>query len=206
MIYKKHTIEILPDPDPMNPRENDNLGTMICFHRRYTLGDKHPYTIDNYKSCIKEDYGNNPLILPLYLYDHSGITISTSPFSCQWDSGSVGIVICSREKILKAFDSKRYTKKIAEKAIACIVSEVEEYDKYLRGEAYGYRISVNTTGSINNAETVDSCWGFTDEEYAISEAKSVIDHLCKKSLLERVSKLKSYIRNRVPLHKRVFSV
>lgn len=31
------------DPDPPNPRDDDNLGVMICWHRRYNLGDKHNY-------------------------------------------------------------------------------------------------------------------------------------------------------------------
>ncbi len=29
-------------------------------------------------------------ITSLYLYDHSGITVSTWPVSCQWDSGQAG--------------------------------------------------------------------------------------------------------------------
>ena len=28
-------------PDPR--REDENFGTMICFHRRYSLGDEHGY-------------------------------------------------------------------------------------------------------------------------------------------------------------------
>ena len=39
ILYKGCTIEIEQDPDPMNPRtEYDNLGTMICCHKRYNLG------------------------------------------------------------------------------------------------------------------------------------------------------------------------
>src|SRR6187402_3409459 len=37
------TLEIISDDDPMSPREWDNIGTMVCFHKRYTLGDKHDY-------------------------------------------------------------------------------------------------------------------------------------------------------------------
>lgn len=38
------TGEIHYDEDPWNPREEcDNLGTMICFHNRYRLGDEHHY-------------------------------------------------------------------------------------------------------------------------------------------------------------------
>lgn len=32
------------------------------------------------------------LLMPLYLYDHSGITISTSEFCDPWDSGQIGFI------------------------------------------------------------------------------------------------------------------
>lgn len=31
------------DDDPINPREYDNFGKVICFLRNYTIGDKHNY-------------------------------------------------------------------------------------------------------------------------------------------------------------------
>ena len=37
------------------------------------------------------------VILPLYLYDHSGITMNTTGFSCGWDSGVVGFIYCSKK-------------------------------------------------------------------------------------------------------------
>jgi hypothetical protein len=39
------------------------------------------------------------VVLPLYLYDHSGLTISTSPFSCRWDSGQVGYIHTTFEQV-----------------------------------------------------------------------------------------------------------
>jgi hypothetical protein len=37
--------KIYVDDDPENPREHyDHLGKMVCFHRRYDLGDKHDYS------------------------------------------------------------------------------------------------------------------------------------------------------------------
>jgi len=38
------TAVILRDSDPINPREWDNVGSMICWHSRYNLGDTHNYT------------------------------------------------------------------------------------------------------------------------------------------------------------------
>ena len=68
-----------------NPREDDNLGEMVCFHRRYDLGDKtefeRPFDFQVYTENNKNDIC---CILSLYLYDHSGITISTTPFISKW--------------------------------------------------------------------------------------------------------------------------
>ena len=41
------------------------------------------------------------VILPLYLYDHSGITMNTCGFSCPWDSGQVLSLIHISGKSLK---------------------------------------------------------------------------------------------------------
>jgi hypothetical protein len=37
----EYTLEIVHDPYPRNPRKDDNLGKMICWHREYRLGDEH---------------------------------------------------------------------------------------------------------------------------------------------------------------------
>ena len=46
-LYKGYTIAIDYDSDPSNPREWDNFGTMVCFHRRYALGDSFKLDIDD---------------------------------------------------------------------------------------------------------------------------------------------------------------
>lgn len=88
--YRNHTIKIIHDPDPESPRDYDNLGTMTCWHHRYNLGDKHDHSdprellIDLCDLTYETDLSTNALferasrravILPLYLYDHSGITM-----------------------------------------------------------------------------------------------------------------------------------
>jgi hypothetical protein len=47
MVAQKppYTLFVVDDNDPENPREDrDNFGKMICFHRRYNLGDKHDHS------------------------------------------------------------------------------------------------------------------------------------------------------------------
>ena len=41
---KPYALMVQPDDILISPREvNDNFGTMVCFHRRYQLGDSHNY-------------------------------------------------------------------------------------------------------------------------------------------------------------------
>jgi hypothetical protein len=180
--YKDHTINIHLDDDPPNPRTDcDNLGTMVCFHGRYNLGDEnHGYRSDDYNSweevekAIRKDH-HGAIVLPIYLYDHSGLTINTTGFSCRWDSGQIGFIYVEREKAKKEMAIPRMTKKQEAKVKKYLRSEIEVYDKYLRGEYYGYTID------SPDEENVDSCWGFDDKDYMIGECKSTIDHLIEKA-------------------------
>jgi hypothetical protein len=41
------------------------------------------------------------VILPLYVYEHSGVTMRTYPFGCRWDSGQAGYIYALKSKFLK---------------------------------------------------------------------------------------------------------
>jgi len=110
--YKGCEIKIVYDTDPVNPvEEYDSFGKMICFHKRYNLGHKHGYSLESFQAFLKANE-NSIVVLPLYLYDHSGITMKTTPFSCQWDSGQVGYIYVTYEDIRKEYNTKRITPKI----------------------------------------------------------------------------------------------
>lgn len=238
-----YTLFIDYDSDPLNPRTDwDPFGGMICFHRRYSLGDKHNYSdpselldelldehsgvvkktlyrqlrngeikeatltydrharewvLKSYGSYTKEWYveasyppglrdNNLPddfvstvsefmdtgekldllgmvsglIILPLYLYDHSGITMNTSGFSCPWDSGKVGWVYATPEMIRAEYGVANA--ETIEKARKLLISEVNTYDHFLRGECYGFMLYEGKT------ET-DSCWGYLGDLDAMKE-------------------------------------
>lgn len=164
--------EILPDDSPESPREWDNLGTMICFHRRYNLGDKHNF--DNPSDFRKFSKNNRKIgiVLPLYLYDHGGITMNTTGFGCPWDSGQVGWIYISKEKMRSEYGYKRISKKLIERVRQYLINEVGTYDQYLMGDVYGFRIT-------KDDEEVDSCWGYYGLDECRSEVESIIQHLMK---------------------------
>ena len=174
-----YTLRIEQDENAQDPRSLDytdcNLGAMICFHSRYNLGDEHDYDKDDYsgwdelrKQLIK-DYRND-IILSLYLYDHSGITINTTGFSCRWDSGQVGFIILDRAQLLKTHGTKRITKAFKEKLFDYLKAEVETYDQYLTGDVYGYIVE------DEDENEVDSCWGYYGYEYAKEEGEAVLKY------------------------------
>lgn len=173
---KKFKLEIEQDSSPESPRTWDNLGTMVCFHKRYDLGDKTDYRSEDYDSWgeLKQGIIDNEgevFMLPLYLYDHSGITMSTRPFNCNWDSGQVGYIFVSKNKVKKEGIDET-------KVLDYLKGEVETYDQYLTGDVWGYRIYEIETCSLGHEHKtlVDSCWGFFGEEYAEQEGKSLLEH------------------------------
>lgn len=184
-MKKTYEYEIVQDTDPTNPREWDNIATMICGHKRYNLGDKHDYKQDDFdsweevKEQIESDY-KVLMIKPLYMYDHSGITISTSPFGCQWDSGQIGWIFIDEKKLQYITgDASGHNETNLEEIIE---GEVKTYDKYIQGECYGYKIYEVETCSLGHEHKteLDSCWGYYDEDDCESEAKGIIEHYQSK--------------------------
>lgn len=52
-------------------------------------------------SELTEIIGESHIILPIYAYEHGGITLSTGSFSCPWDSGQVGWIYATKERFIK---------------------------------------------------------------------------------------------------------
>jgi hypothetical protein len=172
---KMNRLKVVHDSSADSPRSWDNLGKMICFHNRYDLGDKHNYNADDYsgweemkKAIIKEE--NPAVILPLYLYDHSGISISTSPFSCRWDSGQIGFVLVSKKQVVEEFGGVRVSSKKRVKIESIIEAEVKTYTQYVEGEVYGFQIV------DEDDEVIDSCYGFYGTDFATNGMLDYIDH------------------------------
>ena len=178
---ENYILEIFPDEPYESPREWGNLGTMICFHRRYNLGDKHNFNVEEAKEMVKGE--DICVSLPLYLYDHGGITMSTGSFSCKWDSGQVGWIFATKEQVRKEYNVKRISKDLIEKVTKRLEGEVETYDQYLTGDVYGYRISqidVCDKGCEHKDE-IDSCWGYYGMESVEEEGERTLEYYLNKA-------------------------
>lgn len=163
-----------------SPRKWAENSEMVCFHSRYSLGDKHNYKdpthfvvslaeelgiiTNSYEALYELPFSNKTIqkllalveqkatILPLYLYDHSGLTMNTTGFSCSWDSGQVGWIwsmTLNEDELRK---------------------EVKWYDLYLRGEVYDVSygvVKVCECCGQKSEETLDA----TGEFYCITKGQ-----------------------------------
>ena len=164
-------LEIHHDPDPMNPREGDNVGTMVCFHGRYELGDKD-HGIDHtdfrgwdeMEAWIIEQM-DGAIVLPLYLYDHSGLRIKVGSFNgllpqghAEFDSRQVGFIFVTNAKVKDEYGDDP---KAMERAEAYLRNEVAVYDQYLCGDVYGFVLRDKPCEHCDDetGDELDSCWG-----------------------------------------------
>lgn len=196
-----YTIEIRQedyDLDCFNPRDYDNVTTLVCWHPDYVLGD-FQFTNPDGRGAVGGRHGRGKdtsfqrddftsmeqlarylgivckavAITPLYLYDHSGITMSAGTpnafDSGGWDTTMVGFAYTTHERVneLCGTGAEYHTDEWLAKAVR---SEVAVYDQYLTGDVYWYSIE-------HKGETIDSLGGIFGYEYAVQEANEAVDAL-----------------------------
>ena len=163
--YRGCTVTIDQDEFAENPRDSDcNLGTMLYCHSRYVLGDKQ-CTPDNIQDAL-ESFGPDAVVLPLFLYDHSGITMNTTGFACPWYSGQVGYICVSHDTIREEYGE--VNDESIELATQCLQGEVETFDQYISGEVYCVKID------FPDGETETLC-GIFGWDYTQLEVRDMID-------------------------------
>lgn len=188
--------EIFYDHDAESPRQfmDGWLGHMVCGHKRYNLGDEQLKESDfsswgEIENYLIEERGAK-VILPLSIYDHSGITMSVG--HCRgWDTMPVGYIYATEKTILEQCGKDYDIAKVEE----ILRDEVKIYDYYLTGEVFGFRVSrkehitekcPHCNGVLNENDEyveVDSCWGFygmNDVKDALKEAMAYAGKTCEE--------------------------
>lgn len=155
MMYQ---LTVDTDMYPSNPRRNeDNLGAMVC----YDYGDCKSYNdAIEWSAGLCRKYGKSNekidgmtlfermsfmatyddiLALPLYILDHSGLSMATYRQD-DWDSRYVGFIYTEKDFFLSSCPVKdtEHWKDYAKKTL---LAEVETYSKYLEGSVYVWSVT-----------------------------------------------------------------
>ena len=176
-------LHIYPDIGSENPRDMyDHLGVMLYNSSRYILGDEQMDTREM-ESIIEDAYA----CLPTYAYIHGGVTMNTEAFRSTWDSGQCGYIYTTLERLTEAgFGSPEHPIPTVETVETWLKQEVAEFDRWLRGEVYGFtyheEIRVNPRGEINMVNE-DSCWGFSYDDWD-EMIFGMLEHITLNPVLE----------------------
>lgn len=200
--YRGYTIEIYQDEFPENPlTEWDGNVEFCCWHRGYDLGNSERFgnRLEGPEECQEYAKRTRSILLPLYMYDHSGIALSLGrdyPFNCRWDSGQLGYILIDREWLRKHYGKKYFTKKIRQQLLKSAEANVQLYNDYLSGAVYGYNVE----------KAGDSCCGFYGYDHEksglLEMSKDGIAYHIEQTKKEHFAQLKQWIRNHVPLQYR----
>jgi hypothetical protein len=88
----------------------------------------NPTKLSDFKKRIEDD--EFCLLLPVYMYNHGDVMVSTSPFECQFDSGVLGYWVFTQQELDEHFKGNR------EEANKYVKHRIEEYSEYLQGNVY----------------------------------------------------------------------
>lgn len=170
---------IAQDEDAENPREWDDIGTLVTTPRnRYLSSDKNAPTLDS--ELLEQWSEDGAYVWPIGAYVHSGMTVwlgslrersaGVSAFdSAGWDSGTIGFYMIPKDR--SAQEWKDDPDKGAQAwAKACIGT----LDEYVQGDVWYYTV-LDPEGNV-----LDSCSGIFGRDYAEKEAREAFEHYVTK--------------------------
>lgn len=169
----------------LNPeeRKNNKLSPAEFLLDLYGLEEPEDFEDcrEAFEELLEKDLENGFVVRKVYMYDHSGITISMSTFACRWDSSTIGIIWFPREDLQYYLseeerdelpEGKEFPVEYVGLAVEKMQSQVKCYDAYLRGEEYFF--------TLDDGDDEDSCHGFICPECPDTvegiEASGMPDH------------------------------
>lgn len=150
------TIRFFQDEDHENPITECDWDGMDFYygHRNYDLGGTRFHSKDEMDAILEDREGDH--VFPVYMYDHSGCTVSLSPFNDPWDSGIVGFIIVDASKH-EYDDAHHYASGM-----------VADLDTWLHGDIWSYVIE------DGEEDIIDCCGGFFGDDI---KTNGMLEHI-----------------------------
>lgn len=133
---------VAPDEDCENPREHTNVSVMWFFHGRHSnLGDKKDVKSEDFDGWeemaehLRTEEGALH-IAPVFMYEHSGRSLSLGAFGDRWDSGQLGLMWTTKEKLAETVGEDATDEQI----MKAYEAELEEYNRWIEGDCWWYRL------------------------------------------------------------------
>ena len=199
---KGFDVNILADRDAENPLAWGSA-TLVTAHRRYTFGgDRLPFDANSIEEAFDWHLDSKGLTrrdviwLPVYLYDHSGLALSDTPFGDRWDSGQLGYIYESRSAIRAEYRVQRISAKREQSVLERLRHTLQLLEHWANGDVYAWEIPALD-------EYGGGFYGWDHDTSGLLEyATDAIDAHLRQERQKRYARLKQLLRDHVPLHLR----
>lgn len=200
VTIKGYQVKIYHDAWGECPREWTE-STLVTAHKNYTFGGvrltTNAWSIEdafNQHLADKKLTQKDIVFRKVYLYDHSGLALSTEPFSCRFDSGQLGYIYEKRSDIRAEFGVKRISPKLEQKILNRLSSEINILEHWANGNVYEFSVADESYGGF---------YGYNHDESGLIEAVTdAVDSIRRQKLREHMAKLKQLIKSGVSLQYR----
>lgn len=199
---KGYDVVIKHDIWEENPRDWDICSsTLVTAHKRYSFGGVALTRCANsIEDAFQQHLADKDLtekdviFLEVYMFDHSGIALSTTPFGCRWDSGQLGFIYEKRSDIREEFNVKRISKKLEQRIYERLDSEVNLLGHWANGEVFCFTVDGETYGGF---------YGFDHQKSGLFEAAAeAVDAIRRYKVRKHTERLKQLIKSGVSLQYR----
>lgn len=186
-------VELCQDPNPESPKDWDQLGTLVTWHRNYCFEEDGRKRFGSPQDFLAEAKREGWIYLNVAMIDHSGISLyeGSGAHACDpggWDSGQVGFLYTTREKALREFGARpsgekrikwpnpksAVAKKLTERVLEVLRAELQTWDQYVSGDVY-YYVVYSPDGDV-----LDSLSGLYGWDYAKQEAQDALKNALKQ--------------------------
>jgi len=198
------TLKIEQDPNPTDPCEHYNSGTIWCWSKTYTLGNKngrdllikairkskyYDKVFNHFLQSGKDktfSWGDNQCLFdfaaqcddivmtPIFLYDSEGITLGTNHLLFLRDNDQVGVAFMTLDTAKDIFGNLSEDE-LRAKALECLENEIALYNDYLNGQIYSYEIINDYSNDV-----IHSCGDINGKDEAVRLALDDFEYYVKK--------------------------
>lgn len=98
------------------------------------------------------------LAFPIISYNHGDIQYYLGDNIDRWDGAVSGFAWVEKSKVYQEFGVSKLSSKLVEHLKSHIISDLEFYNKYVRGDSYGFELY------DSNGKFMDSCYGLYEKE------------------------------------------
>lgn len=144
-----------------------------CGERVYSDGSEWVHEDEDSACWEKRVDLSAVVVLPVFAYEHGGITLSTSEFSDPWDSGQVGVIFVPVEKVIRNLGKGTGYREARFWGARVLGAEIREFDQFLQGDVWGYRITYK--GDAKKSPEQETLWGV----YGLNNCRKEADGITK---------------------------